>query len=69
MMSHEMIAMTCRFAHLAPAHLQAAADCLAEINRVYREGKTDGPTDTKTGASEIGLISEQPKQDKQLPVM
>ena len=48
LMGHNTIQMTKRYAHLAPAHNQAAVDRLVEF---HAEPVSESPRDTKTGTA------------------
>jgi site-specific recombinase XerD len=54
LMGHKTIAMTCRYAHLAPSHKLAAVERLSAS-----AGQLPGPTDTTTDTS---IVSEQPSE-------
>lgn len=74
LMGHKTIAMTCRYAHLAPTYQLAAVERLAEINGAIKNGQvnvpqTEGPTDTRTSTGDFQRISGQPNSAQQLPLM
>jgi len=69
LMGHKTIAMTCRYAHLAPTYQLAAVERLAEINRAIKEGKSKAPTDTRTDTGSFEPLREQPARESQTLLM
>ena len=74
LMGHKTIAMTCRYAHLAPTYQLAAVERLAEINRAIKEGKpekaqTEAPTDTRTDTGALEPFPGQSEDAAQVVIM
>ncbi len=74
LMGHKTIAMTCRYAHLAPTYQLAAVERLAEINRAIKEGKpestqTEGATDTRTSTEVFEPVSDHAEDAGQVVIM
>lgn len=74
LMGHKTIAMTCRYAHLAPTYQLAAVERLAEINRAIKEGKaeeatTEASTDPRTDTGALEPIPGQPEYAAQVIIM
>ncbi len=73
LMGHKTIAMTCRYAHLAPTHQLAAVERLAEVNRAIGsrkpEPQTVRPTDTRIGTNDFGAAAEELKRATQVVIM
>jgi site-specific recombinase XerC len=55
LMGHKTIAMTCRYAHLAPQH---QLDAVSKLDGWGR--KSEGPTDTKTDTGETHAVASAP---------
>jgi len=69
LMGHKTIAMTCRYAHLAPTYQLAAVERLAEINRAIKDGKSQAPTDTRTDTGGFEPLPERPERESQALLM
>jgi integrase len=54
-MGHKNIQMTMRYAHLAPAHKQAAIERLVSFGKAEKGSKSQKPTDTKTDTTHLRL--------------
>jgi len=62
LMGHKTIAMTCRYAHLAPSHQ------LNAVRKLDTWAKNRKRTDTRTDTAALGVLKPQPTADKQLLV-
>ena len=73
LMGHKTIAMTCRYAHLAPTYQLAAVERLTDVNRAIASegpgGLPGGPTDTRTGTGDFEAIPEPPEHAAQTVIM
>ena len=52
LMGHKTIAMTCRYAHLAPSHKLAAVERLTPAEPTHSEASTDSKTDTGSSSTD-----------------
>lgn len=77
LMGHKAIAMTCRYAHLAPTHQLAAVERLADIDRAIKDAQpeqqngthTESSTDTKTDTSSFDPIPTPSHDAPQVVIM